>query len=677
MEQRILPAYPLFVKDPYYSVWVRGDKLNETDASFWTGKKLRTYGVISANNHTYCFLGNLKNIGKLEQTDIAVSAFRTSYQFECSDFRLEVAFFSPLPVSDLTIWACPVCYLEYKIIPHKELRNVSVSLSLHEEWCYQGQGNTKVRGDVMAENGFEVAYFGLSRQHILNQSGDQIGASWGYYYLAAQRCFYHTIDDFSDVAAKDYCTEGEEEARYITGQNFCPSVKEPVTGKIAVAFDDVVSVNYFGRMMQGYYFADGKNILDAILFSERDYEKICSVCAETEEKLRADALVFGEKYLCLLNAAYRQTVAAHKLIKDANGRILLLSKECGSGGCAATVDVTYPTMPFFLLYNPELVRASIEPVFDFAKTDAWEYEFAPHDVGVYPYCTGQFYGVKNKAQGRFAREIEYQPSEYGKQVLPSYYFYPKGAGLYNLDRQMPVEECADMVLICAFYLACGGDKEYVRGKLDFLTKWCDYLVGKSLIPENQLCTDDFLNHMDKNVNLAVKSVAAIAAFAKVLEKLGMDGQKYAEVAAQRAKEMSDMFSDTHMPLAFGDGAETFSMKYNLMPVKLLGLDLFSQDVFKRELDVCLAHRHRFGFPLDNRSNLTKSDWMMWMAALSDDAGEQETIIGGIVDFMKETSDRMPFPDLYDCETGTVEKFTNRTVQGSMFVLLLKNKMNCK
>ena len=36
--ERLLPAYPLFVKDPYFSIWSEGDVLNDIDTAFWTGK---------------------------------------------------------------------------------------------------------------------------------------------------------------------------------------------------------------------------------------------------------------------------------------------------------------------------------------------------------------------------------------------------------------------------------------------------------------------------------------------------------------------------------------------------------------------------------------------------------------------------------------------------------------
>jgi hypothetical protein len=670
--ERLLPAYPLFVKDPYFSIWSTSDTLNETDTTFWTGKTKKTYGLIKANGKTYCFLGDVKNVDKLTQTRIKVTSFRTIYYFACEEFELEVAFFSPTPIDNLEIWSCPVAYLEYTIIPKKKLTGVEVSLCLHQEWCYYSEKN-EVRGDVFVLNGKDVAWFGLNKQHVFNRTADRVGSEWGYYYLMADSCFYHSINDFSDIAVCEYETDVSK-TKYLTGQNLHGDIQERTSGKILVAFDDIISINYYGEMLRGYYFSDGKNIVDALRFSFEEYERVCEACAQAEKEIVEESKVYGEEYLAVLNASYRQTLAAHKLVKDGKGRLLCISKECGSGGCVATVDVTYPTMPIFLLYRPELVRASIEPIFDFAKMDAWEYEFAPHDAGMYPFCNGQFYGVKNKPEGKYGRNISYQGPDIRSTVLPQYYTYPKGSDLYDYNRQMPIEECADMILICSFYLACGGDEEYVKNEMPLLRQWCDYLVTKGLIPENQLCTDDFLKHMDKNVNLALKATVAIKAFANLEKKFGGNGDEYDKVAREWAEEFKKRFGGRAMALSFDEEGKTFSMKYNLAPVKLLGLDIFDKETIEREVQVCLEHNSEFGFPLDNRSNLTKCDWMMWIAAMSDSLDEQKKIIKSAYNYLINGVDRVPYADLYDCQTGTAEEFTNRTVLGSMFMLLLKQKM---
>jgi len=672
---RVLPAYPLFVKDPYFSVWSNVDDLSSEDTVLWTGKRRKTYGIIKANGKAYCFLGNAKNVEKLQQTGLAVSVFRTSYFFTCSDFDFEASFFSPLPISDYEILSCPVCYFEYVIKPKKELKDVKVSLSLCEDWCYNDVENKEVRGDVLACENRDVAYFGLNRQHLFDHTGDRYGADWGYYYISAEKCFYHTVEDFNAVDSAETINDKSAE-KYITGQNEHGTIQAETSGKTLVAFDDIASIYYFGEILRGYYFRNGKTIIDAIYFSVDEYERICAVCEEIEKDINEKASAYGAEYQAILKASYRQVMAGHKLVQDAKGRLLFLSKECGSCGCIATVDVTYPTMPMLALYNPELLRASVEPIFDFAKMKVWEYEFAPHDAGMYPFCNGQFYGVLDKKEGRYGRDIYfYHGINDGKDVVPPYYLYPKGSNIYNYEKQMPVEECGNMILICTIYAVCGGDKEWLKTKLPLLTQWCEYLVNKGLIPEKQLCTDDFLSRMDKNVNLSIKSVMAIGAFGKLLSLLGGDGERYELIAKERAQEIETRFKGTHMPLSFDSGSETFSAKYNLALDKILGINLFKQETLEREVNKYLENSYEFGIPLDNRSKISKTDWTMWLATLTKDEQKRNKIIKLVHNVLIKSPERVPFSDwIFDSETGKYKEFVNRTVQGSMFILLLKEKL---
>lgn len=130
---------------------------------------------------------------------------------------------------------------------------------------------------------------------------------------------------------------------------------------------------------------------------------------------------------------YRQVIAAHKLVRDTDGNILFISKECFSNGCAATLDVSYPSMPMLLKYNPELVKGMLLPLLRLARSGNWDKEFAHHDAGCYPALMDQAYEKES-------------------------------------DAQMPVEECGNILIMTAVLCNTLGNNDFCRGKRGFVEK---------------------------------------------------------------------------------------------------------------------------------------------------------------------------------------------------------------
>lgn len=672
MTKRILPAYPLWLIDPLFSVWSKTDELNAGDTVFWTGLEKRASGFVRWKGKTYSFLGRRDGVVPLEQTSLEVHAFSTDYTFRGEGFALKVRFLSPLLPGDLDVLSCPVCYTDYEVTEGEIPEDFSVALALDEEFCYNGE-RAWVVGGVIPKKGCEAAYFTRGRNLVLSDTSDMCSPDWGDVYLAAKESWL-----VSEAGLNLYLAEGKREyIRKDCERLFLLAVNTEKQGSFMTAFDDKVSIFYFGEWLKGYFFRGGKTILDALDFSLNEHDRIVSDCEAFDVQLKADCEKVGKDYYTIACASLRQSVAAHKLVETKDGKLLFLSKENNSNGCIGTADVSYPSIPLYLLYDPELVQGMLRGIYDFARMPVWNFDFAPHDIGTYPWCSGQVYGTACREDKYCCGMFSTGASPRTNQML---YIRPAESEVYDKNCQMPVEECGNMIIMQAAAIVAGADKSLAREQFDLLAKWVKYLEEYGLSPENQLCTDDFAGHLAGNVNLTIKALVGIEAFSLICRALGKE--ELAEEYENKARTFADAFRvkvGPHiLPLSYG-GTDTFSIKYNILFDKLFGFSLIGQEVCEAETAYYIQKSNRFGVPLDTREDYTKADWILWAAALTDDREKCEALYSPVVNYLAQTPSRVPFGDWYYSTRGDIVHFINRSVVGGCFAPLLKasGKMKVK
>jgi hypothetical protein len=317
---------------------------------------------------------------------------------------------------------------------------------------------------------------------------------------------------------------------------------------------------------------------------------------------------------------------------------MFFSKENDSNGCIDTVDVTYPSSPFFLLFNPQLLKAQLEPLMRYAALPRWRFPFAPHDLGTYPLANGQVYG----------------------------------GGEVHEENQMPVEESGNLLLMIAALGRAEGNWDFARRYMPELTKWAAYLETKGMDPENQLSTDDFAGHLAHNTNLSIKAIEALGAFVQIARGVG-DTQladRYERVVRQLPAQWERMAIDgDHYKLAF-DQRGTWSQKYNLVWDNILNLHLFPNKVMQTEWAFYSKQMQAYGLPLDNRKTITKLDWEVWTATLAPDDLQYRDLIHRLVIWADTTPSRVPTTDYYDTVNGKQMGFQARSVVGGVFIKAL-------
>ncbi len=627
------PAYPLITIDPYFSVWSPSDKPTDTNTVHWTDRPNTLSVVANIDGKNYRLVGIDDSIPAANCVSSDCSAFSTTFIYEQDGAKITLVFTSPIIPDDLYMLSRPVSYLEViKETADGGRHTVSVKIEMSEEICTNIKGDCEIETELIDFGKYSSVKMGRKEQNILCRDGDDLRIEWGYFYLTGNGNTY---------VAKD--TEG------MTFAGIESEVKS--SSVFTFAYDDIESIQYFGKNLKSYWNKDGAKITDEILKAHGDYRLVMRKCSQIGEKLFCDAVrAGGEKYAEICELSFRQAIAAHKLVLDENGEILFISKECFSNGCAATVDVSYPSIPLFLIYNPELVKGMMRPIYKYAASDAWKFDFAPHDAGRYPLLNGQAYGDK-------------------------------------LEKQMPVEECGNMLVMEMAVAVATKDASFAAEHIEVLDQWVKYLVDNGRDPENQLCTDDFAGHLAHNCNLTLKAIMGIAGYGIIKGMLGdkRTRRKYISMARDMALDWAKRAAndDGSYRLAF-DKPGTFSMKYNIVWDKLLGTEIMPKNIIESEVASYKKRTHAYGLPLDNRQPYTKSDWLIWTATLADNRDAFEEMVAPLWEAYNSMLSRVPATDWYFTVTGqhkvyytTREKidksFRNRTVVGGHFIKLLEYK----
>jgi len=584
-----------------------------------------------------------------EQIKVEVLPTQTVYTFKCGGIDLQLKFTAPLLLNDLELLSRPVNYISYEVSSNdSEHHQVELYIEASTNWALDKPSQESFSESFINE-GLLYLKTGSMSQSVLGKSGDDVRIDWGHFYLATDMENTESAIGNEELRS-NFCKSGNLVATKPSDKTFFANSKSlafkkdigKVTnankGYFMLGYDDLFSIQFFGTNIRPYWNRKGKtDIFNIFRLANEEYDLLMKKCQKFDAKLICEATKTGGKeYAELCALAYRQTISAHKLVESPNGELLFLSKENFSRGGISTVDISYPSAPLFLLYNVELAKGMLNPIFYYCEYGGWNEPFAPHDVGIYPLANGQ-----------------------------------------SRDVNMPVEESANMLILTAAIATIEGNALYAEKHWGVLTRWVEFLLKRGVDLDVQRYTDLFAGFSAHNTNLSIKSILAIASYGRLADMLGKNdiSQYYTSKARLMAREWIKLAEDgDHYRFAF-DQPGTWSQKYNLVWDKVMKMNVFPHGVAEKEVAYYLSKQQKYGLPLDSRKMYTKADWIVWTATLSPNKDSFQDFITPLYKFVNETTDRVPMSDWYWTDKPIRAGFQARSVVGGFFIKMMEDKLN--
>ncbi|KAH7106819.1 DUF1793-domain-containing protein [Auriculariales sp. MPI-PUGE-AT-0066] len=650
-------SIPLAVRTPYLSTWLsqgEGAALNDRWAEFWTGhdQVMAWTGYIRVDGKVYTWMGapNTNGSEKAVQTDMEFTSSSTNFNLAAGAVDIIVTFLSPVLPTDLKRQSLPLSYISLTVSSSDgDEHDVQVYLDISSEWA-TGDTNAQMKwdthlGDIISH---EVQLADQAPFEEANQES-RSGSAFFSAYNSSALTYMSGAD--ADVRAKfiaDGKLDNSKDTAFRAANDRWPVFAfAQDLGSVSCMTDSVVfSIGHLrdpafqliqadGSLQERapYFLTEFATFTDAIKFFMDDFEEVSKLADDFDNKVKDEAGKHGDDYVGIVELSMRQAFAGMELSvsRNADGS---LNKGDVIDGNMNTVDVVFPTWPALLWGNPVLGKLLLEPLFAYQASGQYPNPWAVHDMGAN---------------------------------------YPKALGHNDgKDEAMQVEESGNMLIMTYSYLMKTGDKSQAEKYYNLLEQWTGFLITDSLIPGDQLSTDDFQGHLANQTNLAIKGICGIASMGKIAEILGKtdQAQNYSSIAADYAQKVLPlgMSSDgKHLTLKMGDDS-TWGLAYNLYADRLLDLKLFDDSLYATQDAWYKANMLDFGIQLDTRNARSKTDWELWIASIADDELKGD-IISRLKKYISSGLGDKPFGDLYDASTGSVDAFRARPVVGGHLALM--------
>ncbi|KAL9610023.1 MAG: hypothetical protein Q9167_005237 [Letrouitia subvulpina] len=668
--------------------------------------------------------------------------------------ELVLSFLSPITPTSTLRQSIPASYMAVHV---KGSFNIDVYVDLNGQWVSGNRGSMivwELDHKELGNSGKGLKTWKIQRETELLLSEERDQAEWGTLHFTAPSDVRHEAGTsgilrprfartgtLQNVVDNDFRSIMDEEPVFAFAKSFelnsSISSSAPSTGSVLFSFALIQNpVTQFAsargltfmRPLWASWFTSVEKLLD---FHYLDYTNAVRLARNYSAQLAEDAYKSGSgDYVNIAALSARQVLGATVFSGTPDDPILFM-KEISSNGNFQTIDVIFPSFPFFLYTNPRWLGYLLEPLIEHMLSGQYPNKYAMHDLGAhFPNATGH-------PDGR----DEYMPVEECGNILimglalVNSLKYDTDSASGSVWSSLGSDSFDPDPSTSAFSLRkletrdgvfglddkWGGSakgvkqaQKWVRKSYRLWKQWTGYLIKYSLEPENQLSTDDFAGPLQLQTNLALKGILGIKAMSQISETIDeFEDTKYykniSDVYVSKWEEYGISRDGSHYKLSY-DWYGSWTTLYNLYADTLLCFHLegtsassshstfppsnqkpltppdhqnfagenktgfVSRNVYKIQSSWYHAVRQTYGLPLDSRHLYAKSDWEFFAAAVTSKSTRSE-ILQSVAKWVNETDTDRPFTDLYETESGgwPGAHFMARPVIGGHFAFLTLDK----
>ncbi|KAI0115460.1 hypothetical protein GGR51DRAFT_546274 [Nemania sp. FL0031] len=731
------PVLPLIVRNPYLSIWLpqARDAPWKNWPMFWRGETVG-FAVMASVPHSrtvYPLLGRPQDfldrhnpnynisLPHYDGATFDASTTNLTYTIRDSDIKITLSFLSPITPTSTLRQALPASYLTCFV---EGSTDVSLYIDVNGEWV-SGRRESKIQWELeesrthQSEARLKTWRIARAQEQLFTEMLDR--AEWGTLRVSAPadvkyqsgesrrtRQMFAEFSSLKNEIDDSYRGIFEDEPIFAFSKTF--KLSKNLTSSSHLHHDSVVftfaltqdPVVQFASargltLMRPLWASHFFTAEEMIQYHYNDYDTAVHLARNYSDQLARDAYASGSRdYQDIAALSARQVLGATQFSGTPDSPILFL-KEISSNGNFQTVDVIFPAFPFFLYTNPQWLAYLLEPLLEHQLSGQYPNDYSMHDLGAhFPNATGHSDGndeympveecgnmlIMGLALANALRD-DTQPA-FTPRALP--WTKPLGLG----PGKSPLSLDAHGMDSTHEDMGTTGEKaaaKWLRRSYKLWIKWTGYLVRESLIPANQLCTDDFAGWLANQTNLALKGIVGIKAMSSIAEMVGeeSDAKYYGDIADEyidKWQEFGLSRDKTHAKLAY-NWYGSWTTLYNIYADALLCFHLPDEDstaggkglwdldqiplsdtgtgkskpkskkfipdhIYQMQSDWYHNVLQRYGLPLDSRHLYTKSDWEFFAAAVASKKVRTQ-ILQNVAGWVNETATDRPFTDLYDTE----------------------------